>query len=198
MTVLREAGVTMKQAALAGGVLVALITNNVQLARQLSIEIEQTGASVFEFEFKSPALGTSEKRQVVDVAWHYGHEQAVMWISQKALDDGAWQTTPLLRILPIVLEKATNGLPRHQLAAKTIRLLADKLTKEIVTDLPSDSIVNFDGVERFWDHLPPRTQAIFQECFASHLSQMEKAQLVKTTATPAASVNGTRSTSNRL
>lgn len=198
MTVSREAGVTMKQAALAAGVMVALMTNSVQTARELSTLIEQTGVSVFEFEFKSPVLGTSEKCQLVDVAWRYGQEQAVLWISQKALDDGAWQTTRLLRILPTVLEMATKGLPRHQLAAKTIRLLADKLTKEIVTDLRSDGILNFDGVERFWDHVPPQTQAIFRECFTSHLSQWEKAQLVEATATPAVSVNGTLSTSNRL
>jgi hypothetical protein len=198
MTISREAGVTMKQAALAAGVMAALMINDVQTAKQVSIEVEQSGASIFEFEFRLPAFGGRKKRRLVEVAWQSGEEQAMLWISQKALDDGAWQTTELLRMLPSFLEMSADDLPTHQLAAKTIRLSADKLTKEMITGLISAGIVNFDGIERFWDHVPPKTRVIFQECFASHLSQIEKAQLVAATATRAASVNSTRSTSNRL
>lgn len=198
MTVSRQAGITMEQAALAAALMMALTVNDVNAAMNLSSEIELAGASIFDFEFNVATFGANAQSRLVEIAWFNNYEQVVLWISQKALDDGEWQKSPFLRMVPALLEILAEDWPTYQPAAKAVRLMANKLTKEIVTDLRSDGIVNFDGVERFWDHVPPKTQVIFQECFASHLSQMEKAQLVETTATPAASVNGTRSTSNRL
>jgi len=198
MTVSRQAGITMEQAALAAALMMALTVNDVNAAMKLSSEIELAGASIFDFEFNMVTFDANAQSRLVEIAWFHAQEQAILWISQKALDVGAWQTSPFLRTLPALLEILAEDWPSHHLAAKAVRLMADRLAKEIVNDLRSDGIVNFDGVERFWDHVPPKTQAIFQECFAAHLSEIEKAQLVAATATPAATVNGTRSTSNRL
>jgi hypothetical protein len=198
MTVSRLAGITMEQAVLAAALMMALTVNDVNAAKKLAMQIELAGASIFDFEFNMFRCGGSAKSGLVETAWFHSQEQSILWIAQKALDDGVWETTPLLKTLPALLEIFTDDWPSHHLAEKAVRLMADMLTKQIITELRSDGIVNFDGVERFWDHVPPKTQVIFQECFAAHLSKMEKSQLVAATATPAATVNGPCSTSNRL
>lgn len=198
MTVSRQAGITMEQAALAAALMMALTVNDLNAAMTLSNEIESTGVSIFDFEINIAATGANNQLRLLEMAWLHDHEQVILWITQKALDDGLWQKTRFLMMLPTLMEQYSEDSPTSRLAVKAVRLMANRVTKQVITELRSDGIVNFDGVERFWDHVPPKTQAIFQDCFASHLSQLEKADLVAATVAPVMSANGTRSTSNRL
>lgn len=198
MKVSRQAGITMAQAALAAALMMALTVNDLNAAMKLSNEIESTGVSIFDFEINMAATGVNNELRLLEIAWLHDHEQVILWITQKALDDGVWQKTRFLMMLPTLMEKYSEDSPTSRLAVKAVRLMANRVTKQVITELRSDGIVNFDGVERFWDHVPPKTQAIFQECFAAHLSEIEKAQLAAATATPAATLNDSRSTSNRL
>lgn len=198
MSVSRKAGITLEQATLAAALMMALTANDVNAAMSLSIEIERQGASIFEFEVETKGPDGFSKRGLVQLAFEFSQEAVILWISQKAIDDDAWPDSGFLRRLPDQLEiLAVNSL-EHRITSKVIRLLADRVTKELVTDVCCKGIGSFDDVEMIWSVLPKRTLAIFHEGVAFHLSQMEKADLVAATATPAAPVNGARSTSNRL
>ncbi len=198
MSVSRSAGITLEQALLTAALLKALTANDVKAAMSLSIEIERQGASIFEFEVETTGPNGFGKRGLVQLAFEFSQEAVVLWISRKALDDGAWPNSGFLRSLPELLENLEENSLEHQITAKVIRLLAYRITKKLVTDVRFKGIGSFDDVEMIWNVLPERTKAIFHEGVAFNLAQLERGDLVEATATPAASVNGTRSTSNRL
>lgn len=194
MTVTREAGITVKQASMAAAAMLALKLNNVNIAQAMADEIEQTGASIFDFEIDTPGVENSVKQGLIAFAWESGNEAALLWISQKALDDKVWKNIPLLRALPNWLEQFDEGSVEYLLATKVIRLLADKITKGIAVKTPF-----VEGVEQMWGHLPVRTINIFSTCFALHVSQIERTGLAAEIAAPAAgAANAVVLTTRRL
>jgi hypothetical protein len=194
MTITREAGITVKQASMVAAVILALNLNNVNLAKAMADEIEQTGASIFDFEIDTSGIGNSVKQGLVAFAWQTGNEAALLWISQKALDDNAWKNIPFLRTLPNWLEQFDEGSVECRLATKVIRLLADKITKKVAAN------THFvDGAEQSWGHLPVRTRNLFSTCLAINVSQIERTGLEAEIAAPAAgAANAVVLTTRRL
>lgn len=194
ITITREAGITVKQASMAAAAMLAINLNDVNLVKAMADEIEQTGASIFDFEIDTTGIANSVKQGLVEFAWHSGNEAALLWISQKALDDNAWKNIPFLRALPNWLEHFDEGSVEYRLATNVIRLFADKITKKVAVNPQF-----VDGVERSWGHLAPRTRNIFSTCLAINLSQTERIGLEAEIAAPAAgAANAVVLTTRRL
>jgi hypothetical protein len=180
MTITREAGITVKQASVAAAVMLALNLNDVNLAKAMADVIEQTGASIFDFEIDASGIGNSVKEGLFELTWHSRNEAALLWISQKALDDNAWKNIPLLRMLPHLLELFDEGTVENRLATKVIRLHADKITKKVAANIQFG-----EGIEQSWAHLPVRTRNLFSTCLAINVSQIERTALEAEIAAPA-------------
>ena len=194
MTITREAGINVKQASLAAAAMLALDLNDVSIAKAMAAAIEQTGASIFDFEIDTSGIGNSVKQGLVEFTWQSGNEAALLWISQKALDDNAWRNIPFLRRLSHWLEQFDEGSAEYLLATKVIRLLADKITKKAAA---KPQFV--EGVEQTWGHLPARTRNIFSTCLAINVSQFERTGLEAEIAAPAAgAANAAVLTTRRL
>ena len=194
MTITREAGITVQQASMAVAVMLAFNLNDVNLAKAMADVIEQTGASIFDFEIDTPGIGNSVKQGLVAYAWQTRNEPALLWISQKALDDKAWKNIPLLRALPNCLQQFDEGSVEYRLATNVIRLFADKITKKIAAN---PQLV--EGIEQTWGHLPVRTRNLFSTCLAINVSQIERTGLEAEIAAPAAgAANAVVLTTRRL
>ncbi len=194
MTVTREAGITVEQASMAAAAMLAINLNDVNLAKAIAHVIEKTGASIFDFEIDTPGIGNSVKQGLVAFAWQTGNEAALLWISQKALDDNAWKNIPILRTLPSWLEQFDEGSVEYRLATKVIRLFADKITKKIAANPQF-----VEGIEQTWGHLPVRTRNLFSTCLAINVSQIERTGLEAEIAAPAAgAANAVVLTTRRL